>query len=292
MYLIKSDYVSKIQVTNLAQVIQNNDEILTKCELIAQEECIGHLIQKYNTDKEFTDTRVWSIDTVYYAWDRVYLDAPAHTNADTYNIDDLVLYNGVVYKCNDNGTTGVFNLANFDEIGAQYTIYYVKYPSPLFDYKKYYKLNDVVYWGDRTYTCIKETRILTHTDELQYSNYENIPLLNIFPDDPINGASQWLPAELTYELPAGTPLTNSAWAKSDNRNQLMLSTMVNVVLFYAHQSIAPRNIPQRIIDNYTKAVETLTGASRGEFTFRLPLLQPKQGSRIRFGGNIKNENSY
>jgi hypothetical protein len=292
MYLIRADYVSKIQVVNLAQVIQNNDEILNKCELVAQEECIGHLVQKYDVASEFTDTTVWRVDVPYYAYNRVYLDAPLHTNSDIYNTDDLVLYNGKVYICVANGVTGIWSDANFDLIGNQYQTFYVKYPAPVFDYKKYYRKNDVIFWKDRTYTCIKETRLLTHDDEIQYYNYESVPLLNVFPDDPNNGHTQWLPSELIFEVPAGTPLSNSLWAKGDNRNQLMLSTLINVVLFYAHQSIAPRNIPQRIIDNYTKSITDLTGAARGEFTFRLPLIQPKSGNRVRYGGPIKNNNTY
>jgi hypothetical protein len=235
MYLIKSDYISKIQVVNLSQIIQGNDDILNKCELIAQEECIGHLVQKYDVSNEFTDTTVWRVDVPYYAYNRVYLDAPLHTNTDTYNENDLVLYNNKVYICTANGTTGIWSDANFDLIGNRYELFYVKYPAPVFDYKKYYRLGDVVFWKDKTYTCIKETRILTHVDDLQYVNYENLPLINIFPDDPVNGNVQWQGSELIFEVPSGTPLSDPLWQKGDNRNQLMLSTIVNVVLFYAHQ---------------------------------------------------------
>ena len=33
-------------------------------------------------------------------------------------------------------------------------------------------------------------------------------------------------------------------------------------------------------------------AARGEITLRLPLIQPKSGSRIRYGGNTKSINNY
>jgi hypothetical protein len=72
----------------------------------------------------------------------------------------------------------------------------------------------------------------------------------------------------------------------------MLSTMIGIVLFYAHQSIAPRNVPDRIVNAYTKAITDLTAAARGEITLRLPLIQPKSGSRIRYGGQTKSINNY
>jgi hypothetical protein len=36
----------------------------------------------------------------------------------------------------------------------------------------------------------------------------------------------------------------------------------------------------------------LKAVGKGDVTANLPLLKPAQGSRIRYGGNVKNINSY
>lgn len=292
MYLIKNDYISKIQVVNLNQVIQNSDEILAKCELIAQEEAVAHLVQKYDVDKEFTDTSEWSITLPYYVGNRVYLDADAYVSTNNYVLNSLTIYNGSVYRCTAS-TTGTFDASKWTLLGDRYEIYYVKAPNPLFNLYNYYRVGDVVYYKDRNYTCKIETTIIGHNGSLQYQSYENLPLSNIFPDDIVNGAKYWTPAGSAYSVTAGTALSDTTkFTKGDNRNQFMLSTMISIVLFYAHQAIAPRNIPQRIIDAYTKSITDLSNASRGEITLRLPLLQPKSGGRIRYGGVVKSINNY
>ena len=292
MYLIKNDYLPKIQIVNLNQIIQDNNDILTKCELTAQEECIGHLIQKYNVDEEFDDTSIWSISTTYNAGARVYLDADDYSPTIVYGIDSIALVGGNVYVCNTASTTGAWNLSKWDLVGKQNTIYYAKNPQPAFNIYKYYRKDDLVFYKNKVYTCLIETKTINHNTEIQYVKYEDVPLENVFPDDIVNGHIFWHPADEYYTVSGAVIADPAYWTKGDNRNQFMLSTMINVVLFYAHQAIAPRNIPQRVIDNYTKSLMDLQGAAKGEFTFRLPLIQPKAGSRIRYGGNIRNINSY
>jgi len=292
MYLIKNDYISKIQVTNLNQVIQNSDEILNKCELIAQEEAIAHLVQKYEVDSEFTDTSEWNRTLTYYASNRVYLDADSYVATNSYTTNALTLYNNQVYICTG-ATTGTFDNSKWTLLGDRYDIYYAIYPKPLFNVYNYYKVGNQVFWKNRIYTCKQETIIIGQNTQLQYGNYSNLPLQNTFPDDPINGANAWTPNVSEYTVPSNTSISNTTyWKKGDNRNQFMLSTMISIVLFYAHQSIAPRNIPDRIINAYTKSITDLTMAARGEITLRLPLIQPKSGSRIRYGGNTKSINNY
>ena len=68
--------------------------------------------------------------------------------------------------------------------------------------------------------------------------------------------------------------------------------VIDITLFHLHSRIAPRNIPDLRKDRYVNAVQMLQAYARGEMTTKLPLIQPKSGARIRFGGNIKNINSY
>lgn len=172
MYLIKNDYISKIQVVNLNQVIQNSDEILAKCELIAQEEAVAHLVQKYYVDKEFTETSEWSVTLPYYVGNRVYLDADTYVAANSYILNALTLYNGSVYRCTAS-TTGTFDPTKWTLLGDRYEMYYVKAPNPLFNLYSYYRVGDVVYYKDRNYTCKIETTIGLLMYSLYYQLHRN-----------------------------------------------------------------------------------------------------------------------
>jgi len=293
MYLIKSDYKKLIQDVNLNQIISNDDSVLDAAQLTAQAESLSYLRQRYDVDHEFTDTNVWSYVKSYSARDRVYLDAPAYLPTLTYALNALTLFNGSVYKCKTAISVGeVFNSSKWDLIGTQYTIYHAVYPVQLFNYKKAYSVGDIVYWGDKKYTCKQATIIPTHSSNLQYGTYAATPRANVFPDDAIDGAKYWTP-DTAYIVPAGTALSNETyWIKADNRDQQMVTYMIDITLFHVHSRLAPRNIPQLRIDRYTHAIQWLIAAGQGTITAALPLLQPAQGNRVRWGGNIKNQNSY
>lgn len=294
MYLIKSDYRKSIQDVNLNQIISSNDSILAAAELTAQEEAMSYLRQKYDVDFEFTNTKVWSITEDYTARARVYLDAPAYSTVSTYALDDLMSYCSKVYKCTTAITTGEeLVISKWELLGPQYTIYHAKYPNPLFNYKKQYKKDDKVYWLDRSYTCKIDTSSISHELALQYGNYSNLPIANVFPDDIQNGEKYWTPDNDPYVLDAGTELTDTDyWTKSDNRNQQMVTYLIDMTLYYIHARLAPNNLPQIRIDRYTNTIQWLMAVGQGNVTSSLPLLQPTSGNRIRYGGNIKNQNSY
>ena len=58
--------------------------------------------------------------------------------------------------------------------------------------------------------------------------------------------------------------------------------------------IAPNNIPQLRENNYNYAIDWLkqAGGQDNAITADIPLLQPKQGGRIRWGSNTRNINIY
>lgn len=294
MYLIKNDYRKQIQDVNLNQIISSDDTILSSAQLTAQSECLSYLRQKYDTSKEFTDTKIWSYSTAYVPHDRVYLDADAYSPTSTYALNALTLFGGNVYRCTTAVTVAeTFTLSKWSLIGPQYTIYYAVYPAPLFNYKKIYAVGDIVYYGDRKYTCRQATTLPTHSAQIQYGTIAALPQGNVFPDDPVYGAKYWTPFVSAYTVPAGTALSNTTyWTKADNRDQQMVTYLIDITLFHIHSRIAPRNVPQLRIDRYTQAVQWLTAAAQGAITAALPLLQPDQGNRIRFGGNVKNQNRY
>lgn len=294
MYLVKSDFRKQIQLDNLNQIIGDDNALLTAVMLVAQQECVENLVQKYDTDKEFTDTNTYSYTTAYKAGSRVILDASTYSAASTYALNDLVVYSGDVYRCTTAITVAeAWNAGKWSKIGAQYAIYYGKYPAEKFDYKKKYYKDDTVYYGDRVYTCLITTPDMPHSELIQYRTEANIPLPNIFPDNPTYGSQYWSPAGSAYSISAGVlPTDTTKWVAADNRDQRLVMVMIDLALFHIHSRLAPRNVPQLRIDRYLAAVEWLKAARDGAITVAMPVKQPQQGSRVRYGGNIKNINSY
>lgn len=290
-YLIFSDFKKQIQTDNLNQIIGNDLTVLETAELQAIEEAYGYLTQKYDTTKEFSTTAAWAIGATYEAADRVYLNATAYSNTSTYALNALCLQAGSVYICTTAITTPeAFNAAKWQLLGAQYDLFYAKYPKPLFDYQAIYAKGDQVYWKGKTYTALKGS--FEWGDNIQFRQIQNIPPSNVFPDDPVNGATTW-GTGTPYTVPAGTLPTNTTyWINGDNRTQSVLMIVIDIALFHLHSRIAPRNIPDLRKDRYLNAIDMLKAFARGEMTAKLPLIQPKQGARIRYGGNIKNINSY
>lgn len=291
-YLIIQDFKKQIQSDNLQQIIGNDAEVLKTAELQAIEEAYGYLVQKYDTTQEFTDTAIWNLQAVYQATDRVYLDATAYSNTATYSLNALTAHSGKIYKCIEAITVGeAFNPEKWQLIGDQYDLYFAKYPKPLFDYLQTYKTGDQVFWKGKNYTAKRDSPIIDR-GSIQYRVQANVPPPSIFPDDPMEGQIYW-GTGTPYSVPAGTlPTDTTYWTAGDNRTQSVLMIVIDIALFHLHSRIAPRNVPDLRKDRYLNAIDMLKAFAGGSMTSKLPVLQPKSGARIRFGGNMKNINSY
>jgi len=77
-----------------------------------------------------------------------------------------------------------------------------------------------------------------------------------------------------------------------DRDQQLLSTVVDIALFHLHKRISPRNIPQQRQMAYDRAIDWLKMCAYGDITPNLPKISPTQGMRIRYGGQPKNINNY
>ena len=293
-YLILSDFKKIIQSENLNQVIGNDMNVLTSGMQTAAAECISYLVQKYITAQEFQDTLPWSNTAVYKATNRVYLDAPAYNASAIYAIGDLTLQSGNVYRCNTTiSVAEPFTAGHWTLIGAQYAMFYVGYPNPLFQLSTTYSVNDLVYWNDRSWKCLIATIGLSHEGALQSVYTQQIPPGNSFPDAP--GQNQWEgKAPIPYVVPAGMlPTDTSYWTAGDNRNQQLVMYVIDITLYHIHKRIAPRNIPDLRVKAYDDAKKWLKDAAQGDYiTADLPRIQPRSGARIRWGSNVRTQNVY
>lgn len=292
-YLYSRDYLLQIQSSLLTQIQTGDNSVLLRSEIAAENEVKSYLQQKYITDDEFTDTTVWSNTVAYSAADRVYLDATAYSASSTYAIGALALQGGNVYRCSTAIVTPeAFNAAKWTLINAQYTLYYVSYPADVFDLYATYAKDDIVFYQDKRYQCLIPSSSLTHSSALQYNSISSLPYQNVFPDDATNGAKYWEDLG-AYTVAAGTlPTDDTKWTLGDNRDQNILIKVVDIALYHLHSRIAPQNIPALRQNRYDDALTYLKAAAKGNVTIDMPVIQPKQGQRISYGGQVKRVNSY
>ncbi len=292
-YLRLIDYSQNIQSAQITQLTGGSSAVLLGAELTAIEEITSYLIQKYDTAAEFTDTVVWNPDTIYKAKDRFYLDGPAYSSSGTYALKAFTLQAGKIYICTTAITVGeAFNISKWTLLGSQYDLFFVTVPKPEFDYKTIYSIGDEVYWKNKVYECKIASTLYNHNQTLQYYDSSNLPPINVAPDNNLNGIKYW-GSGVSYSVPAGTyPTDTTKFTAGDNRSQKIIDCVVDIALYKIHSRIAPNNIPQLRVDNYDSAIVWLVKCGKGSVTANIPLIQPNQGKRIRFGGNIKNENSY
>jgi hypothetical protein len=293
-YLRAKDFDLIIMADNLAQVISSDTSIRIFAERVAKEEVEFYLSSKFDLTKEFTNTAVFSLATTYKAKNRVYLDGTAWSASTTYALNNIVSVGGNVYYCiqaglNQSPTTAT---AYWTLIGVQYDLYYVTLPYDEFDYLDNYIVGDQVWWKDKVYTCLMPSITYSHDEILQYNSYADVPVRNVFPDDETYGAIHW-GAGVAYSVAPGTlPTDTTKWTEGDNRSQLILENMLHIALYKALPRIAPRNTPVYRKDNFTNAIEWLKEAKNGEGKPNIPVIQPRSGTRLRYGGNTKNINHY
>lgn len=312
-YITARDYLKTIQDVNLLQIITSNRSIQKLAEQSAQAEAISFLKQKYDVTKEFTDTTKWAQSEPYSAADRVYLDADAYSaGATSYALGALVVYQYNVYRCIVAiAAPETFTIAKWELLGEQGAIFYALFPFDEFDIYKQYVVGNKVFHKGNQYTCLIGSTTLSHELAIQYNQQNSLPLGNVFPDDLVNGAQYWQ-NDGAYIVPADSDILNEAlWTLGDNRDAQMVEKIVDITLYHLHSRISPTNIPllrkYRYMGNdedkfnregggiafpIYSALGWLQGCARGEITPNLPKIQPKQGGRIRFGGQIRNINSY
>lgn len=240
------------------------------------------------------------------------VSAPIYNPASTYAKYDITIKDGDVLQANDNILTPeAFNASHWSKIGTQYQTFYAAYPAEKFEEFTYYSIGKRIFYQDRIYIALRPTPTFTHDDKLQINISGTPTFRNIYPDDTEKGLLYWGAGE-AYSIPANTEITDTDyWTPGDNRNQKLLQICIDVTLYHANARVSSKNIPdmrlirymghgedretrgQRVLYPTYCALGWLQAAVIGEDIMPgLPVKQPVQGRRIRFGGNQKNVNSY
>jgi len=177
-------------------------------------------------------------------------------------------------------------------LGAQYDLFYAKYPQPVFNINATYLKDDEVFWKDKVYTALVPTRVIDHESMIQYNRVSEIPLSNVFPDDTTNGAKFW-GAGVAYEINAGEILDTDIFTKGDNRNQQLVMLVLDVSIYHLYRRITPGVVPELRVQAYYSAKDWLKAVAKTEDIIAdITKLQPDQGQMIRWGSRPKQDNYY
>lgn len=268
-YLIQNDYKSLIQIDNLNQIIGNDTSLLQRMEEMAIDELKSYLTQKYKIADEFTETTKYQYGIASKANDRVYIDALAHNQSNNYTVNSLVLVNGMIYIAIVPVSAGTFDPLQWRLLGAQYAKFFVKQPSTSWSYYSQYSTSNVVFYKNKEYTATRSNTGLS----------------------PDNYPEVW-GTGIEYTI-AGSyyPNDTSKWIAGDNRNQQVLTRLIDIVLYHIHSRIAPHNIPDLRVKRYDDTISWLKNCARGnDFNAGIELIEPKQGFRNRYGFSLPKQN--
>jgi len=284
-YLLTADYQRIIQTTELNAITGNSASIRQLVEGSVQSEIYANLLQKYDLANEFTDTAQYSNQTIYKAGNRIYLDATAYNATITYALNILTLQAGQVYYC----STAIvapeaFTLAHWTLLGNQYDLFFVTVPETPFDELTFFYENDKCFWKDKVYTASRDSVQTDQQTTLQAAKIEDVNFGNTLPDDKTNGLHFW-GVGVAYSVTAGTyPADATKWTKGDNRNQMFVNLYMVIVVYQLCSRIAPNNVPEARHNAWVKAWQDIKNMAKGDINAQLPIIQPRTGNRIRFGG--------
>lgn len=320
-YIRLQDYYNKrIQQAQLGQITQNRDAVRLSCESEAIAEVTSYLVQRYDLAEELTDTKTYSNTETFKPKARYELDATAYSASSTYAVKDLVLQGGKVYSCKTAiGTPEAFNAAKWNLIGNQYDLFYVAIPYDYYDYSVNYSVGDKVFFKGKAYECKVSNQNVSPLDQNYGLSYWGSGISVSFTDYfPFNTPAD-LPAYSNVTAYTAGVLVNYngtayvcvqantgqaptlfkywapiSWTAGDNRSQQLIGVILDCAIRKMHVLIAPNNVPQIREDNYDLALQWLkeAGGQNNAITADVPLLQPLQGKRIRWGSGPKNINSY
>ena len=240
-YLRLKDYYQFIQSDNLQQVIRADDSLRLAAENGAQAKITEYLVQKYDLAEEFTDTLVYSFTKNYLAGMLIDLNFTPYSSTLLYALNSTTLNGGLSYICTTPITVAEpFTVSHWKLLGSQYDLFNVSYPATLFDYQTNYRKNDLVYFKGKVYKCLVPSLQISHSIELQFSTYGNVPLNNIFPDDYAYGKTYWgvgvsysitglLPNALSTDFTAYSASTSYVIGNRVNYNAIIYQATKNSI---------------------------------------------------------------
>jgi hypothetical protein len=84
----------------------------------------------------------------------------------------------------------------------------------------------------------------------------------------------------------------ASWTTGDNRNQMFVEMFLDITIYKLCKRIAPNNVPEARHNGWINAMKNLKAMAEGDINAQLPVIQPAQGNKIRFGGKTKQINDW
>jgi hypothetical protein len=261
------DYERAIQSDNLAQIIESNYNLLIDVEQAAQLTMTGHLKQRYQVDKVFSNTYLFNIASTYKGNDLVEYTEPVFSATTVYIANDRASFSGNIYESIAGSVAHAFNPLEWTKICADKLLFYITLPNPSYNNSISYAIGDVVFYNDYTYTCLQ-------------------PVSGILPTN----TNYWL-VGASYSVTGILPTDISKWTLGDNRNQEIVQYLIDITLYNLHCRINPRNVPELRKERYDGniasqiggAIGWLKNVSAGKVYVDIPEILPSQGNSITWG---------
>jgi len=288
------------------------------------------ICHRYDVGLIFKDILVWDVSTQYNINELVQYGETAYSSTSTYSVDDLVSYkttvngslNDDIYKCTVAITQPEnFNSAKWTKQFVNNELYVVKEadtgtkPGTEFSYtaNAYTGNHDSIKgWNTTNDIFLKrdgETVSIYYSAADRTNDSNSIGVVNVgtqvkeFPAslpiesgvDSENTLSGFL--NVIGFMPDGSEwsvVASNPYQKEDNRNRLIVSILIDLVLFDLHGRINYRNIPDFRGDAKEDAMEMLNDIKKGITKPGLPVYNDEtKGQRISFGSETKlNQNFF
>lgn len=229
-----------------------------------------------------TDTNYWILIGSQLELTYIQYPYPVFDSKSYYNVGDRVFWKGKIYQCLV--STPLPN----HTAQLQSVTYNAIPPKNIFPDDK---INGVFVWGAGIPYSI--TGIYPNFQATQ-GTWSGLTTYN--PTDTVfyNGVL-WQALKLNLNKIPGDDITNwqsITWVDGDNRNQSIVEIYVYIVLKKLSPRISPQVLPKWIDTEYQRILNTLQDYAEGNITLDMPENQPSSGARIRFGGNVKQNNSW
>ena len=266
-FLIQRDYERNISVTDLNTLFDNStDPLYTIMQRLmdtepeAIEEISSVIQQRYDVSLIFTDSSQYIISTTYFGNNRVQYHEPAFSALTVYTTAQRVSQLGSIYTSIAGSAAHAFNAAEWIYVCMDNQLFYGTIPAPSYLYNNNYNTGDVVWnpYDNRTYT----SKINANTSSL-------------------NNPQAWT-QNAVYSFTGQLPTNTTYWTLGDNRNQKLVSVMVDIVIYYGLKTITQRFKPQDRLFNYmgdakmpdVSARGWLDAITKGGQNATLPILPP------------------
>jgi len=318
--------------TILAQIGQSTAHSPTTIRQEEEKNTIAEIsamiCHRYDVEKIFVDILPWNILTQFNIGELVEYSQPAYSDSKTYILNDLVSFqttsNGVISDDIYINTLAipapeVFNPLKWTKQEENFALYTVKEPIITANPSAGFSYDTNLFTGNhdtiKGWDTTKDIFLKRDANEVKiyYSsadrtnNVDSIGVVDVtdqvktFPSNIPIEAGDDLENTLSGTLfiigfmPDGqewSVVASNAYQKEDFRSRLIVSIMIDLVLFNLYGLVAQRNVPDFIGERMERAMAALKDIKKGVTTPKLPLYDDEtRGQQIAFGSERRVEHT-